>query len=687
MTLRTVSRRRARLALALLATPFALLLAWPDAADAGRYVVAQCDPVNRAFADAEFERRNGGDYAFLHRCEEDEDASSLQIHTLTGAPQNHYGRIGWAAPGEARIVGVALEARLRSDSGHEARLSFTDPAGVEVARIATGKAEAGGFERYERQLTGAGRDRFAAGLVCTQRSGCPASEQARTWVRSIRLTIDDPRPPVVAAAGSLLAPGWHRGEGTLAVSARDGGSGVRRIETHVGLAEVAPTRTFPCAVVAGSALVTRTRPCAASQSGAATLDTAAAPFADGPNVVTTCAIDYGSGDERSCARRVVLVDNAPPSAAFAPIDRSDPELIRARVADSHSGMRGGSIALRPLGGGAWRELPTRLIGGELRARLHSRKEPPDSYLLRVAAADVAGNATTSTRRTDGKRMVVTLPLRERTRLAASIGGADHAIAGYGERPRIGGRLRDSRGRPIAGAEVEVVERFTGGSTLEPISSVVRTDARGIYSRRLAAGPSRRISVRFRGDRRFLPAGTDAGAARSRGLRHPLRLTSPGSGGPPGGLQRGRRGLWRADPGRRQARRAPGERRRHPPSANGARGLPDRPAGPLAHRLRVRALLRGSDPVPVPAQGDAGEPLALPRPGVFTPGARSWSCRGADPSRGGSDRGRSPAAPTRRSSPPVRRRLAADRRPRGRAATVVRQGRRRRARSGRRRSGR
>ncbi len=110
----------------------------PESAHAGRYTVLQCDRANRAYADAVFERRNAGDYAFAFRCEEDEDASSLQVHTLTGAPVNHFGRISWSAPATTRIVGVSGEARLRTDGGQQARLSFLDFAGNEVGRIATG---------------------------------------------------------------------------------------------------------------------------------------------------------------------------------------------------------------------------------------------------------------------------------------------------------------------------------------------------------------------------------------------------------------------------------------------------------------------------------------------------------------------------------------------------------------------
>lgn len=512
-----VRRRGSALAVALVLVATLLVLAAAEAR-AGSYTVAQCDPANRGFADALFERRNGGDYGFERRCEEDEESSALQIETITGAPAGHFGRISWSAPGGTRIVGLGIEARLRSDAGHEARLSFLDQAGLEVARVATGGTAAGGFERYERQLAGAGRERFAAGLICTARGGCPASERARAWIRSVRLTLSDTAAPTVSLSGSLLAPGWRRGAASLAVVAADAGSGVRRVEVSVGGREVLPTRTFDCAVIAGSAMVTRMRPCAPRQRLERSYDTRTAPFANGVNRVAVCARDYGSGGSPRCSSRFVAVDNAPPEVAFlTDRDPEDPELIRARATDRHSGLASGSIAYRPLRGGAWRELPTRVVGGELRARVDSASEPRGRYVFRARAADVAGNAAVSTRRRDGSAMVVSFPLRERTRLSASIAGQDHASVDYGERPRLEGALRDSAGRTVAGEAIEVLERFDAGSSLEPIAHQVRTDARGHFSVRLARGPSRRIVVRYGGSRRY-----------QAGETHPIRLGVRGS---------------------------------------------------------------------------------------------------------------------------------------------------------------
>lgn len=504
-----LARHRTAALLALLALVAAALALAAPQAHAGRYAVVQCDPANRAFADAAFERRNGDDYAFRHRCEEDEDANSLQIYAVTGAPEGHFGRISWAAPEGASIIGLSVEARLRSDGGQQARLSFLDRAGAEVGRIATGAPGAGGFERYERQLAGAGRSRFAASLICVVHAGCPASERARAWVRSVRLTIADRLAPALSLSGSVLTPGWHRGFAGLAAAATDAGSGVRRIEVSVNGRRVQPTQTFDCAVIPGSAMVTRMRPCASRRVVERSYDTRVAPFVNGVNRISVCARDYGADATPRCSTRLAAIDNAPPQVAFLTgRDREDPELIRAAVSDRHSGLVGGSIAYRPVGGGAWHELPTRVVGGELRARVDSASEPRGRYAFRAIAADRAGNLALTMRRRDGRPMVVSFPLRERTRLSASIGGQDQATVGYGERPDLAGALRGPGGKPVAGETVEVVERFEAGSSLEPVAHEARTDRLGRFDVRLARGPSRRVVVRYAGSRRYLGSDTD-----------------------------------------------------------------------------------------------------------------------------------------------------------------------------------
>jgi hypothetical protein len=484
----------------------------PPPAAAGRYQVVQCDRENRDFTDARFERVNGGDYGFLYRCEEDEDANSLQIRTITSSPKGRYGRISWSAPAGTRIVAADVEARLRSDAGHEARLSFLDDAGREAGRIATGRDAQTGFVRFRRELGDGGRAGFAATLACADNRGCPASGQAKAWIRSVRLTVDDRRAPTVATVGSLSTAGWHRGTGALGIIATDEGSGVRRIELSINGRTLAPTRTVPCNVIPGTPKVRRMRPCPPAYAAEAQADTRTAPFVDGPNAVRVCASDYGTGGASGCVSRTLYVDNAPPRAAFADHeDPADPELIRATVRDPHSGVATSSIAYRPLAGGAWRELPVERSGALLSARVDSSAEPPGAYVFRVIASDVAGNQTVSTSRADGSAMVVGFPLRGRSRLRAAVGGRERARVAYGSRPWLEAVLRDEDGRPVAGEDVEVVERFAPGSALSPVGRTVSTDGHGRIRARLSRGPSRTVAARFDGSRRLL--GADAGPVR------------------------------------------------------------------------------------------------------------------------------------------------------------------------------
>jgi hypothetical protein len=489
----------------------------PPAADAGRYEVVQCDRANRAFADARFDRVNGGDYGFLYRCEEDEDASSLQTTSITGSPRGRYCRISSQAPAGSRIVAAAAEARLRNDGGHEARLSFLDGDGAEVGRVATGRDQAAGFTGYSRTVGDGGRAGFAAILACDAPGGCRASEQAKAWLRSVRLTIDDRTAPAAVAGGSLSAAGWHRGTGTLGAIASDQGSGVRRLAVSVNGVGVTPSQTVPCDVIAGSALVRRMRPCPPSFAVQAAADTRARPFTDGANELRVCAYDYGRDARPGCATRTIRVDNSAPELAFAASeDRADPELIRARVVDRHSGVAAASISYRPLAGGAWREVPSRMAGGELQARVDSSSERPGAYVFRAVATDVAGNVAVTTSRAGGRPMIVDFPLREETRLRASIGGRERAEVDYGSRPRIEAVLRDEDGQPVAGAGLELVERFVPGSSLAPAGRTLTTDRNGRISAPLTRGPSRTVAVSYAGSRRYLGSTAPAVSVAVRG---------------------------------------------------------------------------------------------------------------------------------------------------------------------------
>ncbi len=505
------SRAIVGLAAALLATAGGT----PALADAD-YTVAQCDERNRGHADSGFIRSNGGDYGFRKHCDRSGAERALGIRSLSGAPSGHRGAIIWRAPQGTSVVGARIAADLRRDGGHRARLAFTDAAGRERARIAAGADRPGGFEVHERRL-GAGAAAVQAELVCAGAERCPRSEQARTRVRDLRLTLRDAVDPEVVASGDLLAAGWVRGTRSLRAALTDVGSGVRRFELLAGGRPAAPTQTFGCAAIAGTALAATLRPCASSRTVAAAIDTAAAPFSDGESSLALCARDFGRDANRACEQHRLRIDNTAPAGAFRRSARRDPELIEATVSDAHSGVDAATIAYRPVAGGGWRERSAALGEGRARIRVDSAPLPAGRYRFRLRVRDRAGNTAETTRTEDGSPLILSFPLRGRSRLSARVRprGRRHP---YGARPIARGRLRGPGG-PARGERVRVIERFASGSRRERRVRTTRTDRHGRYRARLAAGPSRTVRIRFAGSRRLLPSSapprtvTITGAAR------------------------------------------------------------------------------------------------------------------------------------------------------------------------------
>ncbi len=205
----TIARLWASAIALLSASAAALAVAAP--ANAGTYVVAQCDSAQPGFADAHFDRTIGAYYEMTRGCSSSAEQRALRIDNIAAAPVAAEGRIRWSAPDGAGIVGVSAEASLREDAGHRARLSFLDAAGRQAGRVGTGRDGPGGFTRYSQKLDGVGRAGFAALLICAEQRPCPESEQARAAIRNVRLTVKDHATPVVTTSGTVLAAGWIRG--------------------------------------------------------------------------------------------------------------------------------------------------------------------------------------------------------------------------------------------------------------------------------------------------------------------------------------------------------------------------------------------------------------------------------------------------------------------------------------------
>ena len=185
----------------------------------------------------------------------------------------------------------------------------------------------------------------------------------------------------------------------------------------------------------------------------------------------------------------------------------------------------------------WLPLPTTTAPGRLVARWDSDSFPAGTYEFRATGYDAAGNTSSSERRGNGTRMVLTNPLKAPDS-AARPGSASAAArrARIGAVTARGARLRRPaeprrQGRRWVGMPVRVVESFDARQPTPPsASTLVQTAADGTFSTRLPPGPSRRVEAVFAGSRRSQPQPTAARAQLTvRGRRSPagFRRDRPG----------------------------------------------------------------------------------------------------------------------------------------------------------------
>jgi hypothetical protein len=490
-------------------------LAVPASAGAAgaTYTVIQCDPLNREADDATMESSLA--YDVRDFCGSASQDNAIKVSNVASAGNGRYGRVRWAMPSSALgIVGVSVEGKLRRDSQHRARLWMGDDSFNETFRVATGGTDATAFQRYA--WSGAGQDQFIASLSCEEPDGCPQSDEAKTWVRNVRLTLKDYADPVLTRVdGTLLGGGWVRGSRDVEADGSDSGSGLDRIRLLVNGVEL-DEQPFSCSAISKTSAASRLRPCVGAGGMEGVYDTTNGPFTDGGNTVAVCALDFAGNVV--CASENVDIDNTPPKLAFSNAeDPDDPELIRAPISDPHSGVASGQIWFRKLGDATWRPLDTEIQSGELRARVDTEAEEPGHYQFMAEATDVAGNHIQTTERQNGDPMVVSFPLRAGSELSAHLepGGERRQTIRYGRASEVAGQLVDTEGDPLRNQPVTVEEYFGEGALIERRVRTVRTDSDGHWLSKLPAGPSRTVTATYDGNAQFLGADADAGVLRVR----------------------------------------------------------------------------------------------------------------------------------------------------------------------------
>jgi 5-hydroxyisourate hydrolase-like protein (transthyretin family) len=246
-------------------------------------------------------------------------------------------------------------------------------------------------------------------------------------------------------------------------------------------------------------------------------------------------------------------DPEPPQLGFEPPPPSDPTRVSVLVTDQVSGLAAGQIEISRQGSGAWQTLATRVEGNRLVARIDDATLPSGTYVLRATARDNATNQNGTDKWVDGRPAVVTLPLRVPTVISAGLIGRrtvrttlerrakrrevrrevtsfePSARVGLGREIRIGGRLENRDGQPLAGAEVQVLSR-SAVNPEQPVGAV-RTDAQGNYTYTTRANATRTLRFVYHGSPVTLPTASEVSIfvpAESTIRVHPRRLRNGGT---------------------------------------------------------------------------------------------------------------------------------------------------------------
>lgn len=236
----------------------------------------------------------------------------------------------------------------------------------------------------------------------------------------------------------------------------------------------------------------------------------------------------GNADPATASDMLTLrYDPEPPQLSFDTPSPSDPTLVSVPVTDKVSGLANGTIEISPAGSNTWSALATSKEGDRLVARIDDAGLAAGQYLLRARAHDQANNEASTTTRTDGQPMTVTLPLRitstmqsglvrERTvrKIVRRHGHrrtvrkhvtvlSPAAVVRLGHTTQISGRLTNRDGQGIAGADVQVLATVDGAA--EQLVGELHTDQNGSYTYTASGSASRTIRFVYAGSPLILPA--------------------------------------------------------------------------------------------------------------------------------------------------------------------------------------
>ncbi len=235
----------------------------------------------------------------------------------------------------------------------------------------------------------------------------------------------------------------------------------------------------------------------------------------------------GNADAGTASDSLTLrYDPEPPRLSFDTPSPSDPTLVSVPVSDTVSGLADGTIEISPAGSNTWTALTTTEDGSRLVARIDDGGLAAGQYLLRATAHDQAHNEASTTTRSDGQPMTVTLPLRIASTMQAGLVRqrtlrkhvrrhgrrriihkrvtvlSPAGIVRLGRTTQISGRLTNRDGQGIVGADIQVLATLDGAP--EQLVGELHTDQSGSYTYTASGSASRRLRFVYAGSPLILP---------------------------------------------------------------------------------------------------------------------------------------------------------------------------------------
>jgi hypothetical protein len=293
----------------------------PSAAEAGNYMVYECDPnVSLAAAGTpDFQAGGAFDYSTMGFYNDCGGGNYLLVRALSFRNSGGYGAVWVDAPAGLTFRSLAFVQWQgptwpcgQSGTTFFGRAQYVFVGGSIIwSNFPQGSCWSNGPGWVSLTNVNATRiqEDISCGGFCIHSEGDWAGYSG---IKQFHIEVADSVSPSLQIGGPALEHSVISGQPRLDIAASDVGSGVRSVWVDVNGQRVATPTTDCSGILGGADWASTLRPCGNFSQGIG-LDTTQAPFRDGQNTLRVCTADVamvsGTVPHQVCEQRVLTVDN------------------------------------------------------------------------------------------------------------------------------------------------------------------------------------------------------------------------------------------------------------------------------------------------------------------------------------------------------------------------------------------